>query len=215
MSELITFAQAGAVIMACWAIISGVGAWKREFIGKRQIELAEQVLAKFFEIKDAIAMIRNSFSHTGEGNTRKKGPHESPDTAELLDRAYIVYERYARKEAIFADFNTLKYRFMATFGAQAETIFVDTSNVLNSILIASQMLGTHYWQRQGRVPMDGDEFNQHLMEMRQHEGVFWDGGANDKSDIIRSQLSAIQDNLDTIVKPCFQEPMRTYTWLTR
>ena len=59
MIEVVSFAQAGAVVLACWAIISGIGAWKREFIGKRQIELAEQALAKFFEIKDAIAMIRS------------------------------------------------------------------------------------------------------------------------------------------------------------
>lgn len=97
MSEIITLAQAGAVVMACWAIISGIGAWKREFIGKRQIELAEQVLANFFEIKDAIAMIRSPFSHSGEGSPRQKGEYEAPETAKLLDRGYIVFERYSKE----------------------------------------------------------------------------------------------------------------------
>lgn len=60
MIELATFVQMIAVISACWAIISGVGAWKREFIGKRQIELAEQVLAKFFEVKDALNIYSKS-----------------------------------------------------------------------------------------------------------------------------------------------------------
>jgi hypothetical protein len=50
---------------ACWAIISGIGAWKREFVGKRQIELAEQTLAKFFELRDAIAYLRNPFGTIG------------------------------------------------------------------------------------------------------------------------------------------------------
>jgi hypothetical protein len=62
MIELATIAQAVAVISACWAIISGVDAWKREFVGKRRIELAEQTLAKFFEVVDAVAFIRNPFS---------------------------------------------------------------------------------------------------------------------------------------------------------
>ena len=43
-------AQAVAIISACWAIVSGVGAWKREFVGKRRIELAEEALSCFFEI---------------------------------------------------------------------------------------------------------------------------------------------------------------------
>ena len=85
MTEIFTLAQAGAVISACWAIITGIGAWKREFIGKRQIELAEQVLAKFFEIKDAIAMIRSPFSRADEGSSRKRSEHESRES-----RTYLI-----------------------------------------------------------------------------------------------------------------------------
>jgi len=213
MVEIITLAQAGAVILACWAIVSGIGAWKREFIGKRQIELAEQVLAKFFEVKDALAMIRSPFSRSDEGGTRKRSEHESPESSELLDRGYIVFERYSMKETVFSEFNTLKYRFMASFGADAEQVFVDVNDVLNSIFVSAQMLGTHYWQRQGRVPMEPEEFEQHLKEMRHHQKIFWDHGTND--DEVRKRLADIQKRLEAIVKPCFQEPMRTYTWLTR
>ena len=213
MTEIFTLAQAGAVISACWAIISGIGAWKREFIGKRQIELAEQVLAKFFEIKDAIAMIRSPFSRSDEGSSRKRSEHESRETSELLDRGYIVFERYSTKESAFADFNTLKYRFMASFGAESEQIFTDTTTILNTIFVSAQMLGTHYWQRQGRVPMDPEECKEHLQEMQRHQQIFWDHGTDD--DEIRKKLAAVQKRLDAIVKPCFQESMRTYTWLTR
>ena len=213
MNQIVTFAEAGAVIMACWAIVSGIGAWKREFIGKRQIELAEQVLAKFFEIKDSIAMIRSPFSSAEEGKSRKRSEHESSATSQLLDRGYIVFERYSKKETAFAEFSTLKYRFMASFGAGAEAIFNDTTGVLNSIFVSAQMLGTHYWQRQGRVPMTPDEGTEHLAEMQRHQRIFWDHGDDD--DEIRRKLASIQERLDILVKPCFQEPMRTYGWLTR
>ena len=212
MVEIITLAQAGSVILACWAIISGIGAWKREFIGKRQIELAEQVLAKFFEIKDAIAMIRSPFSSSDEGSTRKRSEYESTETTNMLDRGYIVFERYSKKELAFSEFNTLKYRFMASFGADAEAIFKDVNSILNSIFVSAQMLGTHYWQRQGRVPMEPGEFEQHLREMRHHQEIFWDPGTDD--DEIRKKLEVVQQNLDALVKPCFQEPMKTYTLLT-
>lgn len=213
MIELATIAQAFSVFAACWAIISGIGAWKREFIGKRQIELAEQVLAKFFEIRDAVSFIRNPFSHNDEGSTRQRGDHETPEQTQLLNRGYIVVERYAKKESAFAEFNTLKYRFMASFGTETEEIFVETNRVLNSIFVSAQMLATHYWQRQGRVQMEADEFQRHLDEMHRHEGIFWDIGTD--TDGIRIKLKEIQDKLEAAVKPCFQEPASTYAVFTK
>jgi hypothetical protein len=213
MNDLITFTQAGSVIAACWAIVSGIGAWKREFIGKRKIELAEQVLAKFFEIKDAVAFIRNPFSQNEEGSTRKRGEYESQEATQLLDRAYIVWERYSKKESAFVEFNTLKYRFMAAFGTETQQIFIDTNAVLHSIFSSAQILGTYYWQRQGRVTMGPEEFEKHLKEMHEHERIFWDHQEN--TDTMRLKLQIIQEVLDRTVKPCFEEPMRTYDWLTR
>jgi hypothetical protein len=124
-----------------------------------------------------------------------------------------VVERYAKKEAAFAEFNTLKYRFMASFGAPTEKIFTETNHVLNSIFVSAQMLASHYWQRQGRVHMEADEFQKHLDEMHRHEGIFWDIGTD--TDEIRIKLNAIQAQLESAVKPCFQEPVSTYSFLTK
>ena len=212
MIELVTITQAVSVFAACWAIIAGIGAWKREFIGKRQIELAEQVLAKFFEIRDALTYIRNPFMQKDEGETRKRGANETPDQTRLLDLGYVVIERYAKKETVFAEFNTLKYRFMASFGIKTEDIFVETNKTANSIFTSARMLATHYWPRQGRVQMEADESQKHLNEMHRHEGIFSDSGAED--DEIRAKLDAIQTKLDAAVKPCFQEPATTYSLFT-
>ncbi|WP_018015913.1 hypothetical protein [Teredinibacter turnerae] len=213
MIELATIAQAVAVVAACWAIISGVGAWKREFIGKRKIELAEETLAVYFEIKDAIALIRSPWSSGTEGNTRKRSEQETEAEARLLDRGYIVFERYESKKEVFVRFNTLKYKFMAVFGTDTESIFKDTNQTLNSIFSSANMLSTHYWQRQGRVKMEADEFQKHLDEMHQHEGIFWDRYNED--DKIRTQLSETQKLLETTTKSCFEEPMKTYTIFTK
>lgn len=86
MATVAEIPQLIAVVSACWAIISGVGAWKREFIGRRKIELAEQTLAQFFEVRDAISFIRNPFSSSSEGRSRERSPRESKSESELLDR---------------------------------------------------------------------------------------------------------------------------------
>jgi hypothetical protein len=213
MIEIATIAQAIAVVSACWAIISGVGAWKREFIGKRKIELAEETLAVFFEIKDAIAFIRNPWSSGNEGSTRQRATYETESESKLLDRGHIVFERYESKKEIFVRFNTLKYKFMAMFGTNAEQLFKDTNETLNSIFVSANMLATHYWQRQGRVLMEADEFQRHLDEMHRHEGIFWD--RYNENDEIRNKLSAIQVELERVTKPCFEEPMKTYSIFTK
>ncbi len=213
MIELATIAQAVSVVAACWAIITGVGAWKREFIGKRKIELAEETLASYFEIKDAIAFIRSPFSSNSEGSTRERAPQETDAERQLLDRGFIVFERYEKKKEIFVKFSTLKYKFMAVFGPETENIFTETHQVVNSIFTSANMLATHYWQRQGRVQMEADEFQRHLDEMHQHEGIFWD--RYNENDEIRGRLSEIQTTLETVTKPCFEEPIKTYTIFTK
>jgi hypothetical protein len=213
MVGLATIAQAIAIVSACWAIISGIGAWKREFIGKRKIELAEETLATFFEIKDAVSFIRNPWSSGNEGSSRKRGDYETEAESKLLDRGYIVFERYESKKEIFVRFNTLKYKFMAMFGTGTESIFKDTNHILNSIFVSANMLSTHYWQRQGRVQMRNDEFQKHLDEMHRHEGIFWD--LYNDNDQIRNQLASTQRELERVTKPSFEEPMKTYSIFTK
>ncbi len=57
-----TIADAITAFSAAIAAISfvvGISTWRREFVGKRRIELAESVLALFYEAADAIQEIRS------------------------------------------------------------------------------------------------------------------------------------------------------------
>ena len=213
MNDVVDITQGLAVVAACWAVISGVDAWKREFIGKRQIELAEEVLSRFFELRDAIAFIRSPFSSESEGKSRAKDPSEGREVELILNRAFIVYERYGKREATFNAFRSLKYRFMANFGSQHEYIFSGVDRQLNSVFVAAQMLGLHYWQRQGRVEMTPEERKEHLSQMWEQEQIFWDHGKDD--DPVRTELSKLQQDLEKVVLPCFTESMQTYSVLTK
>jgi hypothetical protein len=206
-ATIATIAQAAAVVSTCCVIILGIGAWKREFLGKRQIELAEETLAKFFEVRDAISFIRNPFSSTDEGKSRRSSERESSEESELLDRGYIVVERYSKRESTFAEFGSLKYRFMASFGAHTESIFTDTFKTTNSIFSSARMLATYYWPLQKRPvrPMNADEVQKHRDGMWKQENIFCDYGDND--DNIRKELSSIQQKLEQATAPCFREPM--------
>lgn len=212
MAELAALGQAVSIVFACLTFIFGVNAWRREFIGKKKIELAEQILSKFFEVKDAISAIRNPFSNTGEGKTRKRNEYELESDSKILDQAYVVNERMQKYDKLFAEFFSLKYRAMATYGKQIEGAYTGVGLILRSILVSAMALGEHYWQRQGRVKMSEAEFKKHLEEMHRHEGIFWARGGSD--DEICLKLDDIQRDLEQILGPCFEEPMTLVKLLT-
>jgi hypothetical protein len=181
-----------SVSVAAIAFVVGINAWKREFVGKRHIELAETVLALFYEAEDAIRQIRNPFSFVGEGSTRKRSDHEFEDEAKLLDQAYVVFERYQKQEKLFAELRSMKYRVMAAFGSSAGEPFDELNKILNEIFASAQMLGTHYWKRQGRVHMGKEEFQAHLEQMHKHEAVFWIMGDDEISPRVHYAVEKIE-----------------------
>ena len=180
-----------SALTAAVVFFFGVSAWKREFVGKRRIELAEDVLALAYEVQEIIKFIRSPFSSTTEGKSRARNDRETAEETELLNQAYVVFERYDKMEDRLAKFKALKYRFMATFGPDSGASFEEIGQVINDIFLASRRLGSHYWPRQGRVEMTQDEFEKHLAEMHQHEHVFWYMG-EENDEIGPRVVAAIQ-----------------------
>jgi len=201
--DLTELAKNISVIIGALALISGIMAWKREYIGKRKIELAEDTLMLFYQARDAIREIRNPFGRIGEGSSRQKGDNETDSETELLNRAYVVYERYQKKEKIFNKLQSTRYRFMARFGKKNEAPFIELNNILNDIFLSAQMLGTHYWQRQGRVKMEGEEFKKHLDEMHEHEATFWFQG--EKRDKKGPRVEKVIEQIEDITKSTLVE----------
>jgi hypothetical protein len=79
-------------------IYVGYSAWQRDYIGKRRIDLAEEVLSLFYQARDAIKIIRNPAQWEGEGSTRKRKDGKRPDESKILDSAYVVVERYEKEK---------------------------------------------------------------------------------------------------------------------
>jgi len=168
-----------SIIIVSISAIYGIVAWRREHVGKRKIDLAEEVLCSIYEIKDIIRYMRSPFSYGGEGSTRKKAKNENPETSKIYDNAYIVHERYNEHADLFNNFYKLRYRYMANFGKDAENPFKTIKNVINEIFGASRMLGMIYWQ--DRVQNFRPEVAaKRLEEMEKYEKVFWEIEINDK-----------------------------------
>jgi len=187
-----------SVAVAALAFVVGINAWRREFVGKRRIELAEDVLALFYEAQDAIREIRNPFSYGGEGKTRKRSEHEIEEEGQFLDQAYVVFERYQKREKLFAELRSLKYRLMATFGSHAGEPVDELYKIVNEIFSAANILGTYYWKRQGRVHMSEEEFQKHLGQMNKYEAIFWFMG--EENDEITPRVQLAVEKIEAIAR---------------
>jgi hypothetical protein len=118
------------------------------------MELAEEVLALFYQARDVIGEIRNPGGFASEGTTRKPSPGEEPEHKEGLDRAFVLIERYQRHSELFSRLHTLRYRFMAQLGKDAGKPFDELNRVINELLSAAYMMST-YVIREPTFPSPG------------------------------------------------------------
>ena len=198
---MLDFISSIAVLIAALTFIAGVSAWRREFVGKHHMELAESVLAMFYEAADAIRQIRNPCSFVGEGTTRKRAENELAEDSRLLDQANIVFERYQKRKTLFSQIGAKRYRVMAMFGPSAKEPFDELDAIINEVLNAARMLGSHYWPRQGRVEMAPKEFKKHQHEMQNYEAIFW--LMDEDKDTISPRVQRIIEEIETILQPAF------------
>jgi hypothetical protein len=195
-------AALSAVIAAC-SFVSGVSAWKREFIGKRRIELAESVLAMFYEAEVVIRDMRNPFSSIDEVKSRVHADNETKEDSRRLNQAYVFSERYQKHEKLFAELRSMEYRFRATFGAEAGEPFQEMHEVLNEIFRSARMLINHYWEPQVREFMSDDESQKHLEATLKHEAVFYCLNEEDEDTIslrMRNAVQKVENITEDVVK---------------
>jgi hypothetical protein len=179
-----------AIVAASIVAIYGINAWRKEFQGKRKIELAEEVLALFYEAKDAVSAIRNPLGYVGEGSSRKPQEGETPRQKEARDRTYVVYERYDKRKEVFNKLHSLRYQFMARFGVKEGKPFEDLRHILIEIQVAANMLA-EIWSLDRRSE-DTEK------QRREHESIIWEHG---RDDSIKIRLEKIISDMEAICKP--------------
>ena len=188
--------QTASVAIAAATAVWGINSWRREFVGKKRIDLAEDVLARFYEVQDAVAYMRSPMGYVGEGSSREPHQNESSTEKEIYDRTFVIQKRYNERLEVFSNLRAMKYRFMAQFGRDAGQPFLELERIVNQLFVAARMLN-HYWLQQGRRSWRSDEeFQSHLDQMHNNEAVFWDQFEDD--DPIRPRLDAAVAKIERI-----------------
>ena len=187
-----------SIIIASIVAVRGLNSWRFELKGKKEIELAEQVLALFYECRDAIKMIRNPFSFSGEGQTRKRSENEIENETKLLDQAYVVFERYEKVKSSFTTLRSLKYRFIIVFGKDSEEPFIKLFQTMNEILVSSNILAGIYLSRLKNGSLDPAS----LEIMKDNEKIFYEMS---KDDEINMKVDSAIESIENICKKTLQK----------
>ena len=99
-----------SVVVAALTAIHGISAWRREYVGKRRVDLAEEVYCLFHQARDAILAIRSPWGYGGEGGSRIPDEKETEEEKRELNKAYVTIERYQRYEDLFSRLFSLDHR---------------------------------------------------------------------------------------------------------
>jgi hypothetical protein len=118
----------------------GINAWRREMLGRKKADLAEEVLAGFYETRDALRWVRSPLSDSTESESRIPEENEDPATKRRLDSYFVPIARLNKHNEHFAKLQSIKYRFMAYFGAEAEQPFNKLSSVRQKIVLDASSL---------------------------------------------------------------------------
>lgn len=127
-------AMAGlATLVAGWAAVRGVDAWRSEIVGRRKAELAEDVLAQFYHARDVLIWARlpdrplETAPHSDDRDRRHQS-HASP------------IERLTQESALFSELQASRYRFMAYFGEDSAHPFEQMRAIHGEVMASAESL---------------------------------------------------------------------------
>ena len=185
-----TVAIVGASIVA----IYGINAWRKEFSGKRKIELAEEVLALFYEARDAISAIRSPYGFQSEGSTRKPQEGETLQQKKARDDAYVVYERLDKRKEVFNKLHSKRYQFMARFGKEEIKPFEDLMHIVIDIQCAADQLAEIWCE----VAFNQEDEERLKKERKEDGSKIWQ---RSKNDVIDPRVEKVISDIEEICKP--------------
>jgi hypothetical protein len=172
----------------------GLNKWRSESIGKRKMELAEDVLADFYQARDIINAARSPASFGGEGATREKGTWETEQDTQTLNAYFATAERLNNKADFFAQLHARRYRFIAFFGKDAAKPYDNLHKIYVEIIVAVRMLlRTHRDRAEGTLKNGRKKWQE----------TIWQDEADE--DQIPKRLDQIVDAIESTCRRAIQE----------
>jgi hypothetical protein len=132
--------QAVSVAITAYFAVKGLNAWRRQLLGKRRIEIAEEALVAAYKVKNAMSYIRSPGSFGGEGGTRPRVEGENEDLARVKDSYFVPLERMQKTSPDFAEFEKMRLLCQVHFGVDATKPFDEILKARHKVVVAARVL---------------------------------------------------------------------------
>lgn len=128
---------AGAAAAAAWQGVKSLQAWRKETVGKRRIELAEDSLSDFYEFEQIILAVRSPIATTDEFEGREGRDSEDEGERRQKDAYYPVLNRLIERSEFFSRMFSRQYRVRAVFGTEAYELYQEALGIHKDLYFAT------------------------------------------------------------------------------
>jgi hypothetical protein len=198
-SELFGAFQAAATFGGLGVAWWGVNQWRREQVGKRKAELAEEALALVYQAQEVFDFVRSPLSYKGEGASRQQSSVESAQEKERRDAEFVPFERLNSYKEFFIDVQRIRPRLEAYYGKLGFDPLHRILELRTELMLAIEELSDlgddfHHLQ--------GDDLVRHQTRRKELRSVKWKTSSG--TDAFDEQLRKLKLDADAVFKPALE-----------
>lgn len=190
-----------SVVSASIATVISIFEWRRTLFAKKRADLAEEILAGFYEIKATLEHARNGSVFTNEGQTRP-GREEDYDEERRhqKDNYYVPLERLYKKEERRSHLFSLQYRYQVLFDTD-DLPFKLFNKIHLKLVLAVRRLARGVDNDYPGLTEDEKQIRKD--EMNEDLTVIWSdwGEVCHKEDTIQPLIDEMINNVEDVCKP--------------
>jgi hypothetical protein len=186
-----TVLQALSIAVAAVFAVLGLDAWRRQLVGKRKFELAEEILVTVYKMKNELSFVRNPGAFVGEGKSRPRAAGEPDKWTDQRDTYFVPLQRMRDLTGEFAQFSRMQALADIYFGPEAAKSIDDLRRAFNHVAIAAGML----------IRTAGE--NATHDQVSRWEATIWEGAGEDDKIAMTAEASVSQ--IDAICRPHLKE----------
>jgi hypothetical protein len=195
MQGIAALVAAGATVATAYFASRALSAWRGEVIGRRKVELAEDILAAAHEADEVVKGARSPMAYNGEGASLNLGPEIEEGQRRNAEAMYAVAERLNAKLDLWAKIEALRYRARAYFG---EPVWGALSEILR---IRAQVHGASVALARNALRAAPQRISQQLQE--RYEALIW--YADDPDEPLQVRVDAAINSLKQSCGPTITE----------